>query len=71
VVCCGHNHCFQVQPLGDSLLVNPGALMGYSPISRSEVPPTFVVYDSAGRTWQGYQVARLKAPEGERVWPYA
>ncbi len=70
VVCCGHNHCFQVQPLGDSLLINPGTLMGYSPITKSEVPPTFVVYDSAAHSWQSYQVSRLKASEGERVLPY-
>ncbi|MCX5864072.1 MAG: YfcE family phosphodiesterase [Deltaproteobacteria bacterium] len=28
VVCCGHNHRYQVEKVGDCLLVNPGELLG-------------------------------------------
>ena len=28
VVCCGHNHRYQVEKINDSLLVNPGELLG-------------------------------------------
>ena len=28
VVCCGHNHRYQVEQLGSSMLVNPGELLG-------------------------------------------
>ena len=28
VVCCGHNHRYQVEKIGDCLLVNPGELLG-------------------------------------------
>ena len=28
VVCCGHNHRYQVEKVGDCLLINPGELLG-------------------------------------------
>jgi hypothetical protein len=28
VVCCGHNHCYKVERIGGTLLVNPGELLG-------------------------------------------
>ncbi len=28
VVCCGHNHRYQVEKIGDTLLINPGQLLG-------------------------------------------
>jgi uncharacterized protein len=56
VVCFGHNHRYQVEHVGDTLVINPGTIMGYNPIDRREVPPTFVIYDTRlGRT-EGYQV---------------
>lgn len=28
VVCCGHNHRYQVEKIGDAILLNPGQLLG-------------------------------------------
>src|SRR3989339_612273 len=28
LVCCGHNHRYQVEKVGDCLLINPGELLG-------------------------------------------
>lgn len=40
VVCCGHNHVFEVARIGKTLLINPGDIMGRFG------PSTFVVYDT-------------------------
>jgi uncharacterized protein len=56
VVCFGHNHRRQIEKFGRTLAINPGALMGYSPIDQKDVPPTFVVYDSAAAQAASYQV---------------
>lgn len=50
LVCYGHNHRFHVARLGRTLAVNPGPIMGAAGFSASgwlDVPPTFVVYDTA------------------------
>ncbi len=43
VVCCGHNHTFGVEEVGDSLLVNPGELLG------GEGRPTFILFETETR----------------------
>jgi putative phosphoesterase len=39
VVCCGHNHRYQVEEHGKRLLVNPGELLG------KDAQPTFCILD--------------------------
>jgi uncharacterized protein len=56
VVCFGHNHRYQVERFGATLAINPGTLMGYSPLDRQEVPPTFAVYDTNSGHVDSYQV---------------
>ena len=56
VVCCGHNHRYQVEQLGPTLLINPGTLLGYSPLDKKDVPPTYVLYETATNQAMGYQV---------------
>jgi putative phosphoesterase len=46
LVCFGHNHRLEVDRVGDSWLINPGAIMGYAPGAGSDVEPTFVVFDT-------------------------
>lgn len=43
VVCCGHNHRYQVESQGESLLINPGELLG------KDAQPSFCVLDSSSR----------------------
>jgi hypothetical protein len=49
VVCYGHNHVFDIERIGDTLAINPGAIMGatFAPDgSRTDVASTFVIYET-------------------------
>ena len=43
VVCCGHNHLRRVEEIGQTMLVNPGELLG------KDAQPSFVVLTCPGR----------------------
>jgi len=60
VVCYGHNHVYDVSRVGRTLAINPGAIMGAAFAadgSRSDVPSTFVMYDTDTGTSQRFEVA--------------
>ena len=49
VVCYGHNHVYDVAPIGRTLAINPGAIMGatFAPDgTRTDLPSTFVIYET-------------------------
>jgi len=72
-VCYGHNHAYKVNRMGNTLAVNPGAIMGYDPINKKDVPSTFVIYDSETDEASGFQVASAATGTPERptkVIPY-
>jgi len=49
VVCYGHNHVFDIQRIGGTLAINPGAIMGatFAPDgTRTDVASTFVIYET-------------------------
>lgn len=46
LVCFGHNHRLEIDQVGSTWLVNPGAILGYDPAAGSDVAPTFVVFDT-------------------------
>jgi putative phosphoesterase len=55
VVCFGHNHRTEVRRVGSTWLINPGTILGYQPVGREDVDPTFVVYDTSQdrpQTWR-------------------
>ena len=58
VVCFGHNHVFEITQYGQTLAINPGSIMGakFTPYGRVDVPPTFVVFDTATRQTAGFQI---------------
>lgn len=56
VVCYGHNHIYKVEQLSDTLMINPGAIMGYDGVNKKDIPSTFVLYDTEYRKWTGYEV---------------
>jgi uncharacterized protein len=56
VVCFGHNHRYQIERCGRTLAINPGSLMGYSPLDQKDVPPTFVIYNTTTDQTSSYQV---------------
>lgn len=46
LVCYGHNHQAKVETKEATVLVNPGAVMGYDPVNKKDIPATFAVYDT-------------------------
>jgi putative phosphoesterase len=58
IVCYGHDHRYYAA-LHDSsktLLINPGTLMGYDPLTPQDVTPTFVILDTTTREVTRYEV---------------
>jgi putative phosphoesterase len=70
VVCFGHDHRIRLERHGEALAINPGTLLGYEPGSRTDVPATFVVYDTSTHEAVAWQVVHDDAP-GRRVVEYA
>jgi putative phosphoesterase len=56
VVCYGHNHTYKVEECGNTLMINPGAVMGYDGVNKKQIPSTFVVYDTESDECKGYEV---------------
>jgi putative phosphoesterase len=56
LVCYGHNHSFAIEQRGSTLTINPGALLGYDPVRKQDIPATFVVYETHTNEAIGYQV---------------
>jgi hypothetical protein len=72
LVCFGHNHHYQIERFGKTLAINPGTLMGYNPIEKKEIPPTFVVYDLLTDQTASYQVGLSQEYKSNLpVTPYA
>jgi len=56
VVCYGHDHIFKIEKVKNTLLINPGAIMGYDGVHKKDIPSTFVIYDIGTGKWKGYEV---------------
>jgi uncharacterized protein len=69
LVCYGHNHLFAIERTGRTLTVNPGALLGYDPGGKRDIPATFVIYDTTDDSTTAYQVVSDGAG-GRRVEAY-
>lgn len=57
LVCYGHNHAYQIETTGNTLAINPGALMGYDPLNGVDIPSTYVLYTAETGEAAGYRVA--------------
>lgn len=68
LVCYGHNHHYQIEKVGQTLAINPGAIMGYDPLNSQDIPATFVIVDLQTGTATGYQVV-APSKNGLRVAP--
>jgi putative phosphoesterase len=56
VVCYGHDHIYRVEECGSTLMINPGAIMGYDGVNKKDIPSTLVVYDTKSSDCRGYEV---------------
>jgi putative phosphoesterase len=70
VVCCGHNHRFAIEQHGDTLMLNPGALLGYDPVARRDIPATFMLYETTSNAARGYQVPMKRTADETSPIPY-
>lgn len=70
LVCYGHNHRFAVEQHGSTLTFNPGALLGYDPIGKSDIPATFIIYDTNSNEAFGYQVPLQMTVDAASPVPY-
>lgn len=68
VICYGHDHQFMIEQRGETMFINPGAIMGYDAGNRQEIPATFVVYDTDSGEAHGYQLDSKRA-EGVSGYP--
>ncbi|MEN8798705.1 MAG: YfcE family phosphodiesterase [Flavobacteriaceae bacterium] len=46
VVCYGHNHTLSEEWIGESLLLNPGPIMGFHGGELKDIPATFITLDT-------------------------
>lgn len=46
VVCYGHNHTLSEEMVGNTLLINPGAIMGFHGGKLQDITPTLLILDS-------------------------
>ncbi|HYP08276.1 MAG TPA: YfcE family phosphodiesterase [Bryobacteraceae bacterium] len=58
LVCYGHNHRFRLQQLGDTVALNPGAIMGaaFAPGGWERIQPTFATFAIGSREAKLYRV---------------
>ena len=57
LVCYGHNHTLvSDEMVGNTLLINPGALMGYHGGNLEDIPATWLVVDTAQLKATVYQI---------------
>lgn len=65
VIVYGHDHRFAVERNAGTLTLNPGAVMGYNPIERRDVRPTYIVYDTGSHEAKGF------ALDGREAHPFS
>ena len=46
LVCYGHNHTLAQENIGNTLLINPGAIMGFHGGRLEDIQPTFAILDT-------------------------
>ena len=57
VVCYGHNHTLAQEHVGNTLLLNPGAIMGFHGGSLEDIKPTFLVFDTVDMQVEVFNVS--------------
>lgn len=63
VIVYGHNHQYHITEADETLLINPGTLMGYNPVQDQEIAPTFVIYDSEAQEILSFQIQGSEVTE--------
>jgi len=58
VVCYGHDHSIFTKHEGKTLLLNPGAVMGFNAMRLTDINSSFMVYNTRLSDVQAYRFAR-------------
>lgn len=65
LVCYGHNHQLEHKLLGETLVINPGTLLGYNPglpKDERDIPATFAIYDTEALPAQAVWFYQVQEP---------
>ena len=54
VVCYGHDHSIFAKTEGKTLLLNPGAVMGFNAMQLKDINSSFMIYDTRANTVEAY-----------------
>ncbi len=57
IVCCGHNHIYGVENISDTLLINPGDLLG------KNIRPCFCIVNSESKETQKVEIGQAMFPQ--------
>jgi uncharacterized protein len=60
LVCYGHNHIHQIETIGNTLLINPGTMMGYNPATDQDITPSLIIYDTKSYMTDTYHIQKGK-----------
>ncbi len=58
VVCYGHDHSIFSKNEGKTLLLNPGAVMGFNAMQLKDIDSSFMVYDTRTNAVEAYRLAK-------------
>ena len=58
VVCYGHDHSIFIQQEGKTLLLNPGAVMGFAPRELKDIDSSFMVYNTRIHSVEAYRLTK-------------
>ena len=56
VVCYGHDHSIFVRQEGKTLLLNPGAVMGFNAMQLKDIDSSFMVYNTRTHAVDAYRI---------------
>ena len=58
VVCYGHDHAIFAKMEGKTLLLNPGAVMGFNAMQLKDIDSSFMVYDARTHAVEAYRLSK-------------
>lgn len=67
LVCYGHNHSIAATLQGKTLLLNPGAVMGFAPAVLKDIDSSFMVYNTRNNAVEAWRL-NSRAGDGITSW---
>ena len=67
IVFYGHNHIYNIERKENTILANPGTVMGYDPSKKRDIPATYIVLDTITNTLTSYLPELVKPFEVVKI----